>query len=160
MLEFHRLWASSLGQWIRCCCSVAQLCLTLCNPMDCSMPGFPVLHHLLECLKLISIELVMPPYRLILCHPFSSCPPSFPASGSFSMSQLFVSGGQSIGASASAAALPVTTEGRKEGQKLQGCWLWVGVGSCPVQDRRESRGPCRATRGANTPPGFPGLCPV
>ena len=31
-----------------CCCSVAQLCLTLCNPMDCSMPGFPVLHHLLE----------------------------------------------------------------------------------------------------------------
>ena len=31
-----------------CCCSVAQSCLTLCNPMDCSMPGFPVLHHLPE----------------------------------------------------------------------------------------------------------------
>ena len=31
-----------------CCCSVAQLCLTLCDPMECSMPGFPVLHHLLE----------------------------------------------------------------------------------------------------------------
>ena len=31
-----------------CCCSVAHLCLTLCNPLDCSMPGFPVLHHLLE----------------------------------------------------------------------------------------------------------------
>ena len=31
-----------------CCCSVAQLCLTLCDPMDCSMPGFPVLHQLLE----------------------------------------------------------------------------------------------------------------
>ena len=31
-----------------CCCSVAQLCLTLCNPTDCSMPCFPVLHHLLE----------------------------------------------------------------------------------------------------------------
>ena len=28
-----------------CCCSVTQLCLTLCNPMDCSAPGFPVLHH-------------------------------------------------------------------------------------------------------------------
>ena len=27
------------------CCSVTQLCLTLCNPMDCSAPGFPVLHH-------------------------------------------------------------------------------------------------------------------
>jgi len=31
-----------------CCCSVAQSCLTLCNPMDCSRPGFPVLHHLRE----------------------------------------------------------------------------------------------------------------
>ena len=30
------------------CCSVTQSCLTLCNPMDCSMPGFPVLHHLPE----------------------------------------------------------------------------------------------------------------
>ena len=30
------------------CCSVAQLCPTLCDPMDCSMPGFPVLHCLLE----------------------------------------------------------------------------------------------------------------
>ena len=31
-----------------CCCLVAQLCPTLCDPMDCSMPGFPVLHHLPE----------------------------------------------------------------------------------------------------------------
>ena len=31
-----------------CCCSVTQLCLTICDPMDCSTPGFPVLHHLLE----------------------------------------------------------------------------------------------------------------
>ena len=31
-----------------CCCSVAKLCLTLCDPMECSTPGFPVLHHLLE----------------------------------------------------------------------------------------------------------------
>ena len=30
------------------CCSVTKLCLTLCSLMDCSMPGFPVLHHLLE----------------------------------------------------------------------------------------------------------------
>ena len=30
------------------CCSVAQLCLTLCDPKDCSTPGFPVLHHLLK----------------------------------------------------------------------------------------------------------------
>ena len=31
-----------------CCCSVAQSCLTLCDPMGCIMPGFPVLHHLPE----------------------------------------------------------------------------------------------------------------
>ena len=31
-----------------CCCSVAKSCPTLCNPVDCSMPGFPVLHYLLE----------------------------------------------------------------------------------------------------------------
>ena len=30
------------------CCSVAQLCLTLCHSMDCSTPGFPILYHLLE----------------------------------------------------------------------------------------------------------------
>ena len=31
-----------------CCCSVTQSCPALCESMDCSMPGFPVLHHLLE----------------------------------------------------------------------------------------------------------------
>ena len=34
-----------------CCCSIAQLCATLCDPMDCSTPGFPVLHHLLESIQ-------------------------------------------------------------------------------------------------------------
>ena len=43
--------------------------------------------------------------------PFSSCPQSFPASGSFLMGQLFTSGGQSIGASASALVLPVNIQG-------------------------------------------------
>ena len=42
--------------------------------------------------------------------PFSSCPQSFPASGSFQMSQLFASGGQSIGVSASTWVLPVNTQ--------------------------------------------------
>ena len=36
------------GLWGCCCCSVAELCLTLSDPMDCSMPGFPVLHYLPE----------------------------------------------------------------------------------------------------------------
>ena len=42
--------------------------------------------------------------------PFSSCPQSFPASGSFQMSQLFISGGQNIGVSALASVLPMNTQ--------------------------------------------------
>ena len=49
--------------------SVAQSCLTLCDPMDCSMPGLPVHHQLPELLKLMSIESVMPSNHLILCCP-------------------------------------------------------------------------------------------
>ena len=56
--------------------------------------------------NLMSIELVMPSNRLILCCPFSSCLQSFPASGSFPVSQLFASGSQSTGVSASASVLP------------------------------------------------------
>ena len=44
-------------------------------------------------LKLLSIELMMPSNHLILWYPFFSCPQSFPASGSFPMSWLFISGG-------------------------------------------------------------------
>ena len=61
-------------------------------------------------LKLMSIELVMPSNHLIFCCPFSSCPQSFPASGSFPTSRLFSSGGQSTGASASASGLPVNIQ--------------------------------------------------
>ena len=57
--------------------------------------------------KLVSTESVMPSNHLILCHPFSSCPQPFLASGSFPMCWLFASGGQSIGASALASVLPV-----------------------------------------------------
>ena len=77
-----------------CYCSVTQSWLTPCDPTDCRMPHFPVLHYLLELLKLMSIESVIPSNHLILC-PFSSCPQSFPASGSFPVSQFFTSGGQS-----------------------------------------------------------------
>ena len=83
------------------CCSVAKLYPTVCNPMDCSMPGFPVLHCLLELLKLMCIELMLPFNHFILFCPFSSCLQSFPASGSFPVSRLFATGGQSVGASAS-----------------------------------------------------------
>ena len=96
--------------WSICCCSVTQLCLALCDPMDGSTPGFPVLHHLLSLLKLMSLESVMPSRHPILCHPFSSCSQSFPASRSFPMSHLFASGDRSIGAWASASVLPVNIQ--------------------------------------------------
>ena len=62
-------------------------------------------------LKLMSIELVMPFNHLILCCSLSSCLQSFPASGSFLMSWLFSSGGQSIGPSISASVLPMNIQG-------------------------------------------------
>ena len=62
--------------------------------------------------KPMSTESVMLSNHLILCHPFFSCLQSFPASGSFQMSQLFASGDQSIGVSASASVLPMNTQDR------------------------------------------------
>ena len=61
-------------------------------------------------LKLMSIESVMTSSHLILSRPFSSCPQSFPAS-TLRMCQLFASGGQRIGASASASVLPMNYSG-------------------------------------------------
>ena len=55
----------------------------------------------------MSIDLMMPSNHVIPCHPFSSCSQYFPASGSFLMSQVFTSGSQSIGASASASVFPM-----------------------------------------------------
>ena len=54
------------------------------QPMDCSTPHFPVLHHLLELVKLMSIESVMPSNHLILCHPLLLLPSIFPSSRVFS----------------------------------------------------------------------------
>ena len=59
--------------------SVAQSCLTLCDPRDCSTPGFPVHHQFPDLLKLMSIESVMPSSHLILCRPLllpTPIPPS------------------------------------------------------------------------------------
>ena len=87
------------------------------DPMDCSTPTFLSIINSQSLLKLIciksvmpSIKLVMPSNHFILCHPFSSCLQSFPASGSFQMSQFFTSGSQSIGALASASVLPVNIQ--------------------------------------------------
>ena len=63
--------------------SVAQLCLTLCDPMDCSMPCFPVHHQLPECTQPMSIVSVMLSNHLILCHPLL-LPSIFPSIRVFS----------------------------------------------------------------------------
>ena len=56
-------------------CSVTQLCLTLCDPMDYSTPGFPVLHHLPE---LAQIHVHRVSDAIQLSHPLSSpSPPAF-----------------------------------------------------------------------------------
>ena len=52
---------------ICCYCLVNQSRPTLCRPMDCSMPGFPVFHCIME-LKLMSVELMMPSNHFIICH--------------------------------------------------------------------------------------------
>ena len=88
-----------------CCCSVAKLCPTLCNtrllcpslsPGVCS-DSCPLSQW---CCLTISSSATL----------FSFCPQSFPASGSFAVSQLFTSGGQSIGISASASVFPMNIQ--------------------------------------------------
>ena len=101
--------------------SVTQLCPTLCDPMNSSMPGLPVHHQLPEftqtqcpssqwCHPAISSSVV----------PFSSCPQSLTASGSFPMSQLFAWGGQSTGVSALAYKGP--NFGNESKNKKGGWW--------------------------------------
>ena len=93
---------------IDCCCSVAQSCPPLCDPMDCSRLPCPSPSP-----RVCSNSCPLRQW----CHPTissavalsSSCLQSFPASASFSMSQLFTSGSQSFGASVS--VLPMNIQG-------------------------------------------------
>ena len=87
--------------------SVAQSCLTLCDPMDCSMPDILVHHQLLE-LAQTHVHRVSDAISSSVV-PFS-CLQFFSASGSFQMNQFFSSGGQNIGISVSASVLPMNTE--------------------------------------------------
>ena len=64
--------------------SVAQLYLTLCDPMNCSTPGLPVHHQLPEFIRLRSIESMMPSSPLILCRPLLLLPPIPPSIRVFS----------------------------------------------------------------------------
>ena len=90
------------------CCSVVKSCPTLCDPMDYSIPDFPVFHYLSVCSNSCPLSLWCHPTISSSVAPFSSCLQSFPESGSFSMSWLFASDGRSIGASPSASVLPIS----------------------------------------------------
>ena len=113
------------------CYSVTQLCPTLCDPKDCSMPGFPVLHLL----EFAQTHVHWVDDAIQPSHPLLSPSPralnlSFPALGSFPMSQFFTSGGQIIGASASATALPMNIQG----------WFPLGlIGLISLQSKGLSR---------------------
>ena len=92
--------------------SVAQSCWTL-RPRGLHAAHQALLSFTisLSLLKIMSIESMMPSDHLIFCFAFFSCPQSLcPASGSFPVSQIFVSGGQSIEASASASVLPTNIQ--------------------------------------------------
>ena len=91
--------------------SVIQSCPTLCDPMNHSTPGLPVHHQLQESTQ-AHVDWVGDAIQPF--HPLSSLlllPSIFPASGPFQMSQLFTSGGQSIGVSASTSVPPMNTQG-------------------------------------------------
>ena len=93
-------------------------CPTRCDPMDCNTPGFPVfpelaqthVHHLPELAQthVHRVNDAIQPSSSVIS--FSSCLQSVPASGSFPVSQLFASGGQSIGVSASTSVFPMNTQ--------------------------------------------------
>ena len=103
--------------------SVAQLCPTLCDPMDCSMPGLPDHHQLPEFTQTYVHWLVMPSNHLILCRPFLLLPSIFSSIRVFS-NELFPWGGQSIQVSASTSVLPMNTQD----WSLQ-CPSWISLQS-------------------------------
>ena len=94
---------------VSCCCSVIKSCPTHCDPVNCDprLPCPPLNSRSL--LKLMFIEPVMLFTHLIFCHPLSFWLRSFPASGFFPMSRLFITGGQNTGAPA--IVLPMNIQG-------------------------------------------------
>ena len=90
-------------------CSITKSCPTLCDPIGCSTPGFPVLHYFLEFAQ-IHVHRVNDGHPIISSSvvPFSWS--VFPSIRVFPISWIFASGGQSIGASASASVLPMNIQ--------------------------------------------------
>ena len=107
--------------------AVTKSCPNLCNPIKCSTIGSPVLHYLPEFVQIHVLSQWWYPTISSSVIPFSSCLQFSPASGSFPMSQFFfISGGQIIGASASASVLPMNWK----------CWFPLGLtGFIPLQSK-------------------------
>ena len=93
-----------------CCYSITKLCLILCNPIYCIMPGFPVLHYLPEFAQ-TRVHWVSDTIQT--SHPLSSPSPPLNLSQHQGFSQLAssASGGQSVGVSVSASVLPMNIQG-------------------------------------------------
>ena len=116
------------------CCLVYQSCLTLCDPIYCNTPGFPVFHYLLGYAQTHVHWVDYAIQQSNPVAPFSSCLQSFPSSGSFPVSQLFSSDGQSIGTSASASVFTKNIQS----------WFpsgLTGLISCCPRDSQESSSP-------------------
>ena len=101
---------NKLGQGTVQFSSVTQSCPTLCNRMACSTPGLPVHYQLLELAQTSPSSHWCHPTISSSVVPFFSCLHTFPASGSFSISQFFAAGGQGIEALASASVLPMNIQ--------------------------------------------------
>ena len=118
--------------------SVAQSCPNLCDPMECSTPGFPVHHQTLwACSNSHPLRRWCHPTISSFVVPFSSCLQSLPVSRSCLMSQLFTLGGQSIRASwasALASVLPVNIQGWSP----LGWTGWISLQSKDSQDTLKS----------------------
>ena len=90
--------------------SVTQSCLTFCDPMDYSTPGFPVHHQLPELTQTHVHRVMMPSNHHILCCPLLLQPSILPSITIFSNELFFSSGGQTFGVSASASVLPMNIQ--------------------------------------------------
>ena len=112
------------------CCSVIQSYPTLHNPMDCQHVRLPCPPSPRACSDSCPLNMWCQPMTLPSVVPFSSCLQSFPASGSFLMSQFFASGGQRIRALAKGLA-----KGSALPMNIQDWFPLVLTGSTSLQSK-------------------------
>ena len=107
LISTSLMWSPIIGSSVQFI-SVTQSCPTFCNPMNCSTPGLPVHHQLREFTQthVHQVSDAIQPFHPLL----SPSPPAPNPSQLTHVSQLFTSGGQSIGVSASASVLPMNTQ--------------------------------------------------